>query len=85
LGLGFIPAGYPVHGLHLADPGRVSLSQEFKHCGGLAMALDRIFDVAILVVVVAIIIAIVTNKESAQVINAFGDAFANSIRAALGR
>lgn len=49
------------------------------------MGLDRIFDVAILIVVVAIIIAIVTNKESSQVINAFGDAFANSIRAALGK
>lgn len=49
------------------------------------MGVDRIFDVAILIVVVAIIIAIVTNKESSQVINAFGDAFANSIRAALGK
>lgn len=49
------------------------------------MALDRIFDVLTLVVVVAIIVAIVTNPDSAQVINAFGDSFANSIRAALGK
>lgn len=49
------------------------------------MALDRIFDIGILIVVVAIIVAIVTNPDSAQVINAFGDAFANSIRAALGK
>ncbi|MGH3570866.1 MAG: hypothetical protein ACRDUW_03405 [Pseudonocardiaceae bacterium] len=47
--------------------------------------LERIFDIAILIVVVAIIIAIVTHKESANVVNATGDAFANSIRAALGK
>lgn len=49
------------------------------------MALDRIFDVFILIVVVAIIFVIVSNPDSAQVINAFGDSFANSIRAALGK
>lgn len=48
------------------------------------MALDRIFDVAILIVVVAIIVALVTHKETAQIINAMGTAFSNSIRAALG-
>lgn len=47
--------------------------------------MERIFDIAILVVIVAIIIAIVTNEESKNVINAIGDSFANSIRAALGR
>lgn len=47
--------------------------------------LERVFDVAILIVVVAIIVAIVTHKESANVVNATGDAFANSIRAALGK
>lgn len=49
------------------------------------MALDRIFDIGVLVVVVAIIIAIVTHAESAQVITALGNAFSNSIRAALGK
>ncbi len=49
------------------------------------MPFERIFDVAILIVVVAIVIAVVTNEESSQVIDALGDAFANSIRAALGR
>lgn len=47
--------------------------------------MERIFDIAVLIVVVAIIIAIVTNEQSAKVINATGDAFANGIRAALGR
>jgi hypothetical protein len=46
---------------------------------------ERIFDIAILIVIVAIIIAVVTHAESANVINATGDAFANSIRAALGK
>lgn len=49
------------------------------------MGLERIFDVMTLIVVVAIIIAIVTHAESAQIINSFGDAFSNSIRAALGK
>lgn len=53
--------------------------------GGLSFGLDRIFDVFILIVVVAIIFVIVSNPDSAQVINAFGDSFANSIRAALGK
>lgn len=47
--------------------------------------MERVFDIAILIVIVAIIIAIVTNEESKNVINAIGDSFANSIRAALGR
>ena len=50
-----------------------------------AGGLERIFDVMTLVVVVAIVIAIVTHAESATIVNSFGDAFANSIRAALGK
>lgn len=46
---------------------------------------ERFFDIGVLIVVVAIIVAIVSHKESAQIINSFGDAFANSIRAALGK
>lgn len=49
------------------------------------MGLERIFDVAILVVVVAIIVALVTHKETATIVNALGDSFSNSIRAALGK
>ena len=47
--------------------------------------MERIFDIGVLIVVVAIIVAIVSNKESANVINATGSAFANSISAALGK
>lgn len=47
--------------------------------------MERVFDVAILIVVVAIIIALVTHKETASIVNALGDSFSNSIRAALGK
>jgi hypothetical protein len=47
--------------------------------------MERVFDVAILIVVVAIIVAIVTHAESATIINSLGDSFSNAIRAALGQ
>jgi uncharacterized membrane protein len=47
--------------------------------------MERVFDVAILIVVVAIIIALVTHKETANIVNALGDSFSNSIKAALGK
>jgi hypothetical protein len=46
--------------------------------------MERVFDVAILIVVVAIIIAIVTHAQSATIINSLGTAFSNSIKSALG-
>ena len=47
--------------------------------------MERIFDIGVLIVVVAIIIALVTHAETAKIIGATGTAFANSIRAALGK
>lgn len=46
--------------------------------------MERVFDVAILIVVVAIIVAIVTHAESATIINSLGDSFSESIKAAMG-
>ena len=46
--------------------------------------MERIFDVAVLIVVVAIVIAVVTHAESATIINSLGTAFSNSIKSALG-
>lgn len=48
------------------------------------MAFERIFDIATLIVVVAIIIALVTHKETAIIVQSLANAFATSIRAALG-
>lgn len=45
---------------------------------------DRIFNVASLIVTVALVTTIVTHPASADIIKGFGDAFAGSIRAALG-
>jgi len=47
--------------------------------------MDRIFDIGVMIVVVAIIVALVTHAQTAQIINATGQAFANSIKAALGQ
>ena len=47
--------------------------------------MDRIFDIGVMIVIVAIIIALVTHEQTAQIINATGTAFANSIKAALGQ
>jgi uncharacterized membrane protein len=46
---------------------------------------ERIADVLVLIVVVAIVIALVTHKETAQIINSLGAAFSKSISAALGK
>lgn len=47
--------------------------------------MERIFDIGVLIVVVAIIIALVTHTETAKIVGAIGNAFSNSIRAALGK
>lgn len=46
---------------------------------------DRIFNVLGAIVTVALVTTVVSRPTSAQVIRAMGDAFAGSIRAALGR
>lgn len=49
------------------------------------MNLDKLFNLLGSIVTVAIITTIVTNRNSAEVIRAFGGAFSGSIRAAQGR
>jgi hypothetical protein len=49
------------------------------------MNLDKIANVAGAIVGVAAITAVVSNSNTAAVIRAAGEAFAGSIRAALGR
>lgn len=46
---------------------------------------DRLFNVLGAIVTVALVTTIVSRPQSARVIRAMGDAFAGSIRAALGR
>lgn len=46
---------------------------------------NRLFDVLGAIVTVALVTTIVSRPESATVIRAMGEAFAGSIRAALGR
>jgi hypothetical protein len=46
---------------------------------------DRMFNVLGAIVTVALVTTIVSRPTSAQVIRSMGDAFAGSIRAALGR
>lgn len=46
---------------------------------------DKAFNVIGSIVTVALVTAIVSQPNSARVISAFGDAFAGSIRAALGK
>ena len=46
---------------------------------------DRMFNVLGAVVTVALVTTIVSRPTSAQVIRSMGDAFAGSIRAALGK
>jgi hypothetical protein len=46
---------------------------------------DKIFNVAGAIVTVALVTTIVSRPNSATVIRSMGDAFAGSIRAALGR
>jgi hypothetical protein len=46
---------------------------------------DRLFNVLSAIVTVALVTTIVSRPTSAQVIRSMGDAFAGSIRAALGK
>jgi uncharacterized membrane protein len=46
---------------------------------------DRAFNVLGSIVTVALVTTIVTGKNSSQVINALGNAFSGSIKAAMGR
>ncbi len=46
---------------------------------------DKFFNIVGALVTVAGIFVVVSNKESAKVIGAMGDAFAGSIRAATGK
>jgi hypothetical protein len=46
---------------------------------------DRLFNVLGAIVTVALVTTIVSRPTSAQVIRSMGDAFAGSIRAALGK
>lgn len=46
---------------------------------------DKLFNVLGAIVTVALVTTIVSRPQSARVIRAMGDAFAGSIRAALGR
>lgn len=47
--------------------------------------MDKIFDVAGAIVTVALVFTVVSNANSANVINAIGNAFSHSIAAAQGR
>lgn len=49
------------------------------------MSLDKVFDVASSIVVVALVFVIVSNPGSANVISAIGSAFSGSLRASMGR
>lgn len=49
------------------------------------MNFDRLFNIASMIVVVALVTTIVTRRNSARVIRAMGAAFSNSIKAAMGR
>lgn len=47
--------------------------------------MDKVFDVAGAIVTVALVFVVVSNANSAAVINAIGNAFSHSIAAAQGR
>lgn len=49
------------------------------------MALDKVFNVASAIVTVALVFVIVSNPNSARVIESIGSAFSGSLRAAMGR
>lgn len=49
------------------------------------MTADKIANVLGAIVTVALVTTIVSHPESASVIRAFGDSFAGSLRAAMGR
>lgn len=46
--------------------------------------MSQIFDVAGMIVVLAIVATVVTSRQSAKVIKSIGDAFSGSIKAAKG-
>lgn len=48
------------------------------------MALGRVFDIAMAIVVVAGVTVAVTKPNTAQVLKAIGDMFSNSLKAAMG-
>lgn len=50
-----------------------------------AVVADQVFNVAGSIVTVALVTAVMTDPNSAAVIKGLGDAFAGSIRAALGK
>lgn len=47
--------------------------------------LGRVFDIAAMIVILAIITTIVSHAESRRVITAIGDAFSGSLKVAMGR
>jgi hypothetical protein len=47
--------------------------------------LDRLFNIAGSIVVVALVTVIVTSKNSARIVSATGGAFSNSLKTAMGR
>lgn len=49
------------------------------------MNLDRVFNIAGMIVVLAIITTLVAHTETKKVIGAIGTTFTGSIRAAMGR
>lgn len=49
------------------------------------MSLDKMFQIASLIVVVAGVTTVVSHPASASVIRAIGDAFTGSLRAAQGK
>lgn len=49
------------------------------------MSLDRFFNIAALIVMLAIIATLVASPNTVKIIKGFGDAFTSSIRAAKGR
>lgn len=47
--------------------------------------MNQITDLAAAIVTLAIITTLVSNKETADIVNAVGKAFSGSLRAAMGR
>lgn len=46
---------------------------------------DSVFNIMGLIILLAVIVAVVTHKESANIIKSFGSAFSGSVSAALGK
>jgi len=49
------------------------------------MPLGRVFDIAAAIVTVALVTVLVTSGNTANVITAFGNTFAGSLKAAMGK